>query len=141
MTTINLRDYYPSLYATDSFIEVSDEVADAFIASEQNERAYQRRRFYNKAQYSLDQDDGIEEAILHKEPSVEYVFDRESTVTHILAILETLPKKQARRIYTLYFLGVGKSTIAKEAGITKRALNISIQCGLRYIRKELLKFL
>ena len=59
MKIINLRDYYP-FYTQDTLLEVSDEVAQAMAEAERLERNYMRRMFYNKAQYSLDADDGIE---------------------------------------------------------------------------------
>ncbi len=59
MTTINLKDYYP-WYLTNEYIEVSDEVAAELRADKLYEAAYQRRIIRNKAQYSLDCDDGIE---------------------------------------------------------------------------------
>ena len=59
MTTINLKDFY-YWYTQDQFIEVSDEVAEVFVADARHEMAYQRRLSRHKAQYSLDCDDGIE---------------------------------------------------------------------------------
>lgn len=63
MKTINLRDHYP-FYHNDLFIEVSDEVADALQEAERQERNYLRRVVYNKAFYSLDTGDGIEQTAL-----------------------------------------------------------------------------
>lgn len=59
MTTINLKDFY-SWHTHDEYIEVSDEVAAELRADKLYEAAYQRRIIRNKAQYSLDCDDGIE---------------------------------------------------------------------------------
>ena len=59
MTTINLKDFY-AWYTHDEYIEVSDEVAAELKADKLYEAAYQRRTTRNKAQYSLDCDDGIE---------------------------------------------------------------------------------
>ena len=59
MTTINLKEFYP-WYTHDEYIEVSEEVADELRASRLYEAAYQRRIVRNKAQYSLDCEDGIE---------------------------------------------------------------------------------
>ena len=42
MTTINLKDFY-YWYTQDQFIEVSDEVAEVFLADGRHEMAYQRR--------------------------------------------------------------------------------------------------
>ena len=52
MTTINLKDFY-YWYTQDQFIEVSDEVAEVFLADARYEMAYQRRLSRHKAQYSL----------------------------------------------------------------------------------------
>ena len=59
MTTINLKDFY-AWYTHDEYIEVSDEVAVELRADKLYELAHQRRIVRNKAQYSLDCDDGIE---------------------------------------------------------------------------------
>ena len=63
MAKINLRDYYP-FYNSDLFVEIPDEIKDALLEAERLEKNYIRRRFYNKAHYSLDADDGIEKDIL-----------------------------------------------------------------------------
>lgn len=42
MTTINLKDFY-YWYTQDQLIEVSDEVAEVFLADVRYEMAYQRR--------------------------------------------------------------------------------------------------
>ena len=53
MAIINLKDFY-YWYTQDQFIEVSDEVAEVFLADARYEMAYQRRLSRHKAQYSLD---------------------------------------------------------------------------------------
>lgn len=141
MQTINLREYYPSLYTSHSFIGVPDEVADIFIKSKRNEAAYQSRKYYNKAQYSLDLDDGIEHHILNNEPSAEDIYEHIITAKQILATIDTLPDKQARRIYAHYFLGVSNPVIAKSEGVNVQVVRKSIQRGLRNIGKILKKSL
>ena len=59
MAIINLRDYYP-FYASDCFMEVSDEVAEMFKEFDRREAAYRLRTYRHKAYYSLDRDDGLE---------------------------------------------------------------------------------
>ena len=59
MTTINLKDFY-YWYTVDELVEVSDEVAEALMASKRAEAAHAERVRYNRAYYSLDCDDGIE---------------------------------------------------------------------------------
>ena len=75
MTTINLKDFYP-WYTHDEYIEVSEEVADELRASRLYEAAYQRRVIRNKAQYSLDCDDGIEYSACLSEPTPQELLER-----------------------------------------------------------------
>lgn len=70
MTTINLKDFY-SWYTHDEYIEVPDEVAEELKADKRYAAAYRRRVTRNKAQYSLDCDDGIEYSACLHEPSPE----------------------------------------------------------------------
>lgn len=76
MTTINLKDFY-SWYTHDEYIEVPDEVAEELKADKRYEAAYRRRVTRNKAQYSLDCDDGIEYSACLHEPSPEELVLRE----------------------------------------------------------------
>ena len=66
MQKINLRDLYPDVYKTDAFLEVTDEVQAVFQADERAEAAYERKMYRYKAQYSLDCENGIENAVLRK---------------------------------------------------------------------------
>ena len=68
MTTINLKDFY-AWYTHDEYVEISDEVAEELKADKRYEAAYRRRVTRNKAQYSLDCDDGIEHSACLHEPS------------------------------------------------------------------------
>ena len=60
MKTINLRSYYPSYYKEDYFIEVPDQLAQELLQFQRKEDAYHLRTYRNKAYYSLDRGDGIE---------------------------------------------------------------------------------
>ena len=75
MTTINLKDFY-YWYTQDQFIEVSDEIAEVFVADARHEMAYQRRLSRHKAQYSLDWDDGIEYSACLHEPTPQELLER-----------------------------------------------------------------
>jgi hypothetical protein len=48
MPTINLRKYYP-LLTEDRFVEVSDEVAEAFLLAKRQKGNYHHRAWYHKA--------------------------------------------------------------------------------------------
>lgn len=50
MPTINLRKYYPFL-TEDRFVEVSGDVAEAFLLAKRKEDNYNHRTWYHKAYY------------------------------------------------------------------------------------------
>lgn len=60
MELVNLKKYYPRLYAKDTLIEVSDEVAEALLFMQRQDNASIRRLYYHRAFFSLDCEDGIE---------------------------------------------------------------------------------
>lgn len=136
MKTINLRDYYP-FYHNDLFIEVSDEVASALQEAERQERNYLRRVVYNKAFYSLDAGDGIEQTALFQAMSPCEIYKRKMTMEQLYAALDALPDKQGRRLYAHYILGVPQTEIARAEGVGLTAVNNSIERGLRNMEKML----
>ena len=64
MQKINLRELYPDMYKTDTFLEVTDEVQAVFLSDKRAEAAHERQMYRYKAQYSLDCDNGIEDAVV-----------------------------------------------------------------------------
>ena len=74
MTTINLKEFF-YWYKADEYIEVTDEVAEELRADKRYEVTHHRRMKRNKANYSLDADDGIEYAACEFEPSPEMALD------------------------------------------------------------------
>ena len=45
MQKINLRDLYPDTYKTDVFVDVAEEVLAAIRGHQQDDAAYERRKF------------------------------------------------------------------------------------------------
>ena len=139
MKIINLRDYYP-FYTQDTLLEVSDEVAQAMAEAERLERNYMRRMFYNKAQYSLDADDGIEASATECHIlSPEAVLDLMERHCRLCRALNELPELQGRRVEAHYLLGKSVQEIAKEEGVGERNVRKSIQRGLDGMKKFLKK--
>lgn len=101
MTTINLKDFYP-WYTQDEYIEVSDEVAEELRANKRYEAAYRRRVTRNKAQYSLDCDDGIEYSACVFEPSPEELVLRKERLEVLCHALNSLSEKQGRRVEPVF---------------------------------------
>lgn len=83
------------------------------LEAERLEQNYIRRRFYNKAHYSLDANDGIENDILLVSLSLSEICERKITAEQLYAAIASLPDKQGKRIYAHYILGMSKLEIAR----------------------------
>lgn len=136
MKRINLKDYYDHI-SIDTYINVPDEVYDIFEAYRKAEQAYQSKRHYHKAYYSLDRDDGVEHRALFVSLSPDEIYERKLTSEQLHAAIATLPDKQAKRIYAHFFLGMSKTVIAKSEGVNKSQVTRSINKGLSHIEKYL----
>ncbi len=136
MAKINLRDFYP-FYHSDFFVEISDDVETVLLEAERLEKNYIRRRFYNKAYYSLDADNGIEKDILFVSPSPCEIYERKITAEQLHSAIASLPDKQRNRIYAHYILGMSKSDIARAENINEKAIRESIERGLKNMEKFL----
>ena len=134
MTTINLKDFY-YWYTQDQLIEVSDEVAEVFKADARYEMAYQRRLSRHKAQYSLDCENGIENAVLLKPQTPEMVLEEKQFQEQVYAAVMKLPEKQAKRIYARYYLGMTVNEIAEVEGVDPSRVRDSIRRGLKQLGK------
>lgn len=136
MTTINLKSFYP-WYIHDEYIEVPDEVAEELKADKRYEAAYRRRVVRNKAQYSLDCDDGIEYSACVHEPSPEDVILHEERFEMLCRALNSLPEVQGRRVDACVILGLSYCDVADIDGVDKSSVRHSVLCGLENMRKIL----
>ena len=140
MTTINLRDYYP-FFKSDFFVEVTDEVAKRLKQFNRKDHAdYERRRVY-KAYYSLDADDGIEKDVVLLVLSPEEIYERKLSNQELYAAINSLPEKQAKRVYAYFFLDMSKAQIASIEGVNKSQISRSINQALKNIEKFLKRYL
>ncbi len=138
MQTINLKQYYP-FCKEDIFVEVSDEIVEAFLLDKRAEAARDRKMFRYKAFYSLDCNDGIENAAIGwAQPSPEdYLIEKEELaeyeelIRRLYEAISSLPPMQARRVHARYMLGMKVKDIAAMEGITpSQAENPSMpHCG------------
>ena len=136
MTTINLKTFYP-WYTHDEYIEVPDEVAEELKADKRYGAAYRRRLVRNKAQYSLDCDDGIEYSACVHEPSPEDVILHEERFEMLCRALNSLPEVQGRRVDACVILGLNYCDVAGIDGVDKSSVRRSVLCGLENMRKLL----
>lgn len=140
MKIINLRDYYP-FYTQDTLLEIPDDVAEVLAEAERRERNYMRRMFYNKAQYSLDADDGLEASAAECHIlSPEAVLNLMERHCRLCRALNALPEIQGRRIEAHYLLNQSQKEIARAEGVSEIAVHKSIKKGLERMRKNLKNF-
>ncbi len=139
MKRINLRHYYP-YYTSDCFVEVPDHIAAQMHTFKNQEAAYRLRTYRYKAYFSLDRDDGIENDILLLAPSAEELVEHRLRQERLLCAIKKLPEIQARRIYSLYFLGISKHRIAQIEGVNENNVRKSIVRGLIRLKKMLENF-
>ena len=95
MKKVNLRDLYPDVYKNDHFVEVTEDVLETIQSAERAEAAYDRRMYRYKAYYSLDCDNGIENAILMKPQTPEMLLEEKQLREQLYAAVMALPEKQA----------------------------------------------
>ena len=116
MQKINLRELYPEIYKTDTYLEVTDEVQAVFLADKRAEARYLRQMYNYKAHYSLNCDNGIEKAIVQ------------------------LPDKQAKWIYARFYLGMTVKEIAQAESVDLSWVYKSIKRGLKRLGKNFKNF-
>jgi len=136
MTKINLRDFYP-WYTHDEYTEVSDAVAEELLADKRYQKAHKRRMYRNKAHYSLDAGDGIENAAIFTEPSPYEIFEYKQWFCRLCNALNSLPPIQGKRIEAYYLLGMSYAAIALAEGVDESAVRASIKRGLRDMKRYL----
>ena len=143
MKTINLKKYYYPLFVTDTFIEVSDEIAEALLVMRREENNRTHKIWYHKAYYSLDCEDGIENCAFDftaKSPE-EILLEQEeeqiflATLEHLSEAMGDLTDTQARRIHARYVLGKKLAELAAEEGVSVSVVQQTIKSALKRMRR------
>ncbi len=140
MKEINLRELYPNIYKTDTYVEVSDDVLAAIKAHERAEAAHERKMYRYKAHYSLDRGDGIEHDALYQPPTPDEIMMEQTLREKLYAAVMELPDKQAKRVYAQFYLGLSKAEIARQEGISESAIRESISRGLRHLADQMAEY-
>lgn len=142
MQTVNLKKYYYPLFTKDTFVEVSDEVAEALLLMHREENNRIRKMYYHKAYFSLDREDGIEnDALCGFEKSPEEVLMEQEeerffrlTLERLDEALSNLTETQQRRIRARYLSGMTIQGIAASEGVSVSVVSESIRSGLKKLR-------
>jgi RNA polymerase sigma-70 factor (ECF subfamily) len=133
MKTINLRDYYP-FYKDNTYIEVSDEIAQQLDSFLHDDEAVRIRILRAKAYYSLNRKDGIEAEAMVQPEQPDEALERVEFTRIINNALSSLSETQQRRVYAYIFEGKSKVDIAKSEGVDERAVRIAIKRGLARLK-------
>ena len=131
MQKINLRDLYPDMYKTDTFLEVTDEVQAVFLADKRAEARYLRQMYNYKAHYSLDCDNEIGKAIVQHLPTPEEILEDQQLRDQLYAAAMELLDKQAKWIYARFYLGMTVKEIAQAESVDHSWVYKSIKRGLK----------
>ena len=137
MQNINLRELYPDVYKTDTYLEVTDEVQAVFLADKRAEALYLRQMYNYKAQYSLDCDNGIEKAVVQNPPTPEEILENKELRHQLYTAVMGLPDKQAKWIYARFYLGMTVKEIAQAESIDPSWVYKNIKQGLKRLSKSL----
>ena len=135
---INLRNYYP-FCTSDSFVDVSDEVAAILQESGRHGAPYRMRTYRHKAYFSLDRDEGVQHDILFVDLPPDEFYERKVAMEQPYSALDSLPDKQTKRIYAHYFLGLSKAAIARAEHVSRITVGQSITRGLNSLKLYLEK--
>lgn len=141
MKQINLRELYPNVYKTDTYVEVTDEVLDAMKAQDRTEANQRRLIRRYKAYHSLDSENGIERMFCSCSQSPDELLIEQFVQEQLYAAVMALPEKQAKRIYAHYYLGMSKAEIARCEDVHESTVRESIYHGLKSLSQNLKKFL
>ncbi len=139
MKQINLRELYPNVYKTDTYVEVTDEVQAAIKEQDKAEKNQRETIHRYKAYFSLDSENGIERMLLSYPKSPDELLVEQFVQEQLYAAVMALPEKQAKRIYAHYYLGMSKAEIARYEGVNESAVRKSIKQGLDILLKNISK--
>jgi RNA polymerase sigma-70 factor (ECF subfamily) len=136
MKTINLKDFYSSIYSTDCLCDVPDEVAELLLLFRRLEQSQRRLIYKHKAYYSLNRNDGIENAAIIFAPSPQELFEQKIMQQELYAAIHDLPDKQFKRLYAHFFLDMNYVQIAKLERVHVTTVHKSINRALIRLRKK-----
>lgn len=137
MIKVNLRELYPDIYKTDTIVEVSKEVQEVFLADQRAEASRERQMYRYKAQYSLDADIGLEASAMYPPLTPEEILEEKLLRKQLYAAVMSLPKKQAKRVYARFYLGMTVAEIAQAESVDPSRVRDSIRRGLKQLALKL----
>ena len=141
MAVINLKKYYYPLITKDTFMEVPDDVAQAFVETEREaQREHSRKHYFGV--YSYDQTVGMENHFANFAPSpeellVKQIDDGEYALllSHLYEAIGKLSDTQRRRLIARYRDGMKLREIAEAGGVSTSCATESVASALHKLKK------
>ena len=144
MKTINLRKFYGSVYKTDTFIELPDEIADALESGERIEH-YSGQKIREHT-YSIDYSPEIEYHFPNQEPSAEEILlakeQKERMVLMLQCLQEalaTLTPMQKRRLEARFAAAMKYREIADEENVSMTSITTTVRDSVLKLRDYFIK--
>lgn len=134
MKKVNLKDLYYYIQ-NDIEVEVDDDIYELIILLKRKEHAYREKIRRNKAYYSLDRNDGIENEAIKKVKSPEEIFNEKNEQIELLDLIRKLPEKQAERIIAYFYYDLSVGEIARIQGVHQTTVSESILLGIKNLKK------
>ena len=143
MPIINLKKYYYPIVKSDTFVEVSDEVAEGLLQLRRDEDRIISRIRYHKAYYSLDADNGIENSALNwEQPSPENILIQREDDAHYELTLQQVDEAMAiltpvekQYIHARFIEKKKYREIAQAEGITDSKANYNVRAAVNKLRR------
>ena len=115
-----------------------DYVLEAIREMERREASRVRKLKRHHALYTESLDALGEVAADPHSRSAEELLETEEGRSEVLRALRQISRVQARRIYAVFFLGISKADVARAEKVSRAAVTININLGLKKI-SEILK--
>ena len=138
-TTVDLKRLYTyAIEYEERFLKVTNEVADELFTDLRYQKLEERQMYRYEAQYSLDVDNGIENAVIFQTTGdPEDAYYSKERHCQLCRALNSLPEIQGRRIEAHFIDGKTPREIAREEGVSKGAVSLTLSKGLEAMKKYL----
>ena len=144
MKTINLRKFYGSVYKTDTFIELPDEIVDA-LESEERIEHYSGQKIREHT-YSIDYSPEIEYHFPNQEPSAEEILLAKEQKERMFLMLQCLQKAlatltpmQKRRLEARFAAAMKYREIADEENVSMTSITTTVRDSVLKLRDYFIK--
>lgn len=141
MAIINLKRYYYPLITKDTYMEVPDDVAQAFAETEREGRREDHRKWYYGT-LSLDQSVGLENHAMFFGLSPEELMVKDENnaayevlIKHLYEAVGQLTEIQRRRLFARYIEGKKVREIAEAEGVAGSVVSESVASAIRKLQR------